>query len=137
MKEHKFANLCIAWIIFCLVVALGMKIAKGTPLEEFLVGHNLEFPQIVKEQMIKQNLVAGAGIMNEKEQIFTVFFLPKPETFDIQEFDPRKAVMQVAFYLVKKKITVEYTAYKECSHAGKCWQGGQKKVFIFLTLFPL
>ena len=138
MRNHKFANLCVAWIIFCLIVALGMKIAKGTPLEEFVLSHNLVYPQIAVDQAKAQNLVAGAGIMNEKEQIFTVYFLIPPETFDIQEFDVRDAKMEVKFYLTKKKISVEYETYRNYSEGAKLWTGtAKKKIVVYLEFWSL
>ena len=138
MRNHKFANLCVAWIIFCLVVALGMKIAKGTPLDTFISEHNLVFPQVAVEQAKAQNLVAGAGIMNEKEQTFTVYFLPTPETFDIQEFDVRDAKMEVKFYLTKKKISVEYETYRNYSEGAKLWTGtAKKKIIIYIELWDI
>ena len=138
MRNHKFANLCVAWIIFCLVVALGMKIVKGTPLDDFVSAHNLVYPQIAIEQAKIQNLVAGAGIMNEKEQIFTVYFLPQPETFDIQEFDVRDAKMEVRFYLVKKRVIVEYITERDCPRPRKCWPNNRtEKVFIYYDFWHL
>ena len=129
------------WLILALAFALMLWLApkvNATPLDDFLISHNLEFPRIALEQAKKQDLVPAAGIMNEKEQIFTVCFLPAPETFDIQEFDVRNAKMEVRFYLVKKRVIVEYVAERDCSHAGKCWPNNHtEKVFIFLDFWHL
>jgi len=127
------------WIILALAFALMLWLApkvNATPLEDFIRNHNLVFPQIVKEQMKEQDLVAAAGVMNEKEQIFTIYFLPKPETFDIQEFDVRRAVMQCQFYLSKKKIIVEYHTCRSCQ-SSKSWPSCKVEVIIWMELWPL
>ena len=146
MKEVLFAILEEArkqwwWIILALALALMLWLApkvNATPLEDFISSHNLKFPKVALEEAKKQNLVAAAGIMNEKEQIFTVYFLPKPETFDIQEFDVREAKMEVRFYLVKKRVIVEYITERDCPRAGKCWPNNRtEKVFIYYDFWHL
>ena len=129
------------WLILALAFALMLWLApkvNATPLEDFISSHNLKFPKVALEEAKKQNLVAGAGIMNEKEQTFTVYFLTKPETFDIQEFDVRDAKMEVKFYLTKKKISVEYETYRNYSEGAKLWTGtAKKKIIIYLELWSL
>ena len=129
------------WLILALAMALLLWLApkvNATPLDDFITDHNLVFPQIVKEQMKEQDLVAAAGVMNTKEQIFTIYFLPRPDTFDIVEFDVRDAVMQARFYLVKKKVVVEYTTYKKCSQSAKIWPGNHReKAYVFVELWEL
>ena len=146
MKEVLFAIAGEArrqwwWLVLALAFALMLWLApkvEATPLEDFVSKHNLVYPKIALEQAKTQNLVAGAGIMNEKDQTFTVYFLTKPETFDIQEFDVWDAKMEVRFYLVKKRVIVEYVAERDCSHAGKCWPNNHtEKVFIFLDFWHL
>jgi len=127
------------WIILALAFALMLWLApkvNATPLDDFIRDHNLIFPQIVKDQMKSQDLVAAAGTMNTKEQIFTIYFLPRPDTFDIVEFDVRDAVMQAKFYLVKKKVVVEYHTSRSCQ-SSKSWPSCKVEVIIFLTLWPL
>jgi len=129
------------WLILALAFALMLWLSpkvNATPLEDFIRNHNLVFPQVVKDQMKEQDLVAAAGVMNEKEQIFTIYFLPRPDTFDIIEFDVRDAVMQARFYLVKKKVVVEYTTYRNCSQSAKIWPGNHRdKVYVFAELWDL
>mgnify|MGYP001573489706 CR=1 FL=1 len=146
MKEVLFAIAGEArkqwwWLVLALALALMLWLApkvNATPLEDFISSHNLKFPKVALEEAKKQNLVAAAGIMNEKEQIFTVYFLPQPETFDIQEFDVREAKMEVRFYLVKKKITVEYETYRNYSEGAKLWTGtAQKKIIVFIELWDI
>lgn len=130
------------WLLLAIAFALMFWLApkvNATPLDDFLTENHLEFPQVVKDQMKEQNLVAGAGVMNTKEQVFTVYFMPRPNE-NMQTFDIRKAVMQVAFHLCKKKIVVEYPAIveKQNRHA-KCWNGQiiYQKILVYLELFPL
>ena len=129
------------WLILALAFALMFWLApkvNATPLDDFLIKNKLEFPQIVKEQMKEQDLVAAAGVMNEKEKIFTIYFLPRPDTFDVAEFDVRDAVMQAKFYLVKKKVVVEYMTYKKSSQSAKIWPGNHReKVYVFVELWDL
>ena len=57
------------WIILALVFALIFWLApkvNATPLDDFIRDHNLIFPQVVKDQMKEQDLVAAAGMLNEK-----------------------------------------------------------------------
>ena len=129
------------WLILVLAFALMLWLApkvNATPLEDFVSKHNLVYPKIALEQAKTQNLVAAAGIMNEKEQTFIVYFLPASETFDIQEFDVRDAKMEVKFYLVKKKITVEYETYRNYSEGAKMWTGtAKKKIVIYIELWDI
>ena len=131
----------IYWLILALVFALMFWLApkvNATPLDDFISEHNLVYPQIAVEQAKAQNLVAGAGVMNEKEQTFTVYFLLKPEIFDIQEFDVRDAKMEVKFYLVKKKVSVEYETYRNYSEGAKLWTGtAKKKIIIYIELWDI
>ena len=63
------------WLILALAMALFLWLSpkvNATPLDDFISDHHLVFPQIVKEQMKEQDLVAAAGVMNTKEQIFTI-----------------------------------------------------------------
>jgi len=127
------------WLILALALTLLLWLApkvNATPLDNFLTEHKLEFPQVVKDQMKEQDLVAAAGVMNEKEKIFTVYFLPKPETFDIQEFDVRRAVMQCQFYLSKRKIIVEYHTCRSCQ-SSKGWPSCKIEVIVLMELWPL
>ena len=138
---YETAKKNLYWLILALAFALMLWLApkvEATPLEEFISSHHLEFPKVALQEAKKQNLVAGAGVMNEKEQIFTVYFLPKPETFDIQEFDIRDAKMEVKFYLTKKKISVEYETYRNCGECAKLWPGkGFRKVIIYTEFWHL
>ena len=95
---------------------------------------------IVKEQMKEQDLVAAAGMLNEKEQIFIVYFLPKQDlpANEIQIIDFSKVVMECKFFLVKKKAVVEYITYKTSLQPAKIWTGNHKeRVYVFLELWDL
>jgi len=141
MKNFLKENLY--WIILALVFALIFWLApkvNATPLDDFIRDHNLIFPQIVKEQMKEQGLVAAAGMLNEKEQIFTVYFLPKQDlpANEIQIIDFSKVVMECKFFLVKKKAVVEYITYKNSSQPAKIWTGNHReRVYVFLELWDL
>ena len=141
MKNFLKENLY--WIILALVFALIFWLApkvNATPLDDFIRDHNLIFPQIVKEQMKEQGLVAAAGMLNEKEQIFTVYFLPKQDlpANEIQIIDFSKVVMECSLFLVKKKAVVEYITYKTSSQPAKIWTGNHReRVYVFLELWGL
>ena len=131
------------WIILAIAFALMLWLApkvNATPLDDFIKTHDLVFPEVIKKQMEEQNLVAAAGMMNEKEQVFTIYFLPKTDlpsnVFQFIDFD--KAVMIAKFYLVKKKVVVEYTTYKNCPQSAKIWPNNHReKVYVFLELWEL
>src|SRR3989344_9261218 len=141
MKNFLKENLY--WIILALVFALIFWLApkvNATPLDDFIRDHNLIFPQIVKEQMKEQGLVAAAGMLNEKEKIFTVYFLPKQDlpANEIQIIDFSTVVMECKFFLVKKKAVVEYITYKTSSQPAKIWTGNHReRVYVFLELWGL
>ena len=131
---YETAKKNLYWLILALAFALMFWLApkvNATPLDDFLVEHHLDFPNVVIEQMKLQNLIAAGGMLNSKEQAFTVYFLKKPETEDVTEFDIHKAIMKVRFYLVKKWVIVEYK--KEI-----LWNANEyKTIIIHLELYPL
>src|SRR3989344_1657942 len=128
MKNFLKENLY--WIILALVFALIFWLApkvNATPLDDFIRDHNLIFPQIVKEQMKEQDLVAAAGMLNEKEQIFIVYFLPKQDL-------PANEIQIIDF----SKVVVEYITYKTSLQPAKIWTGNHReRVYVFLELWDL
>ena len=122
------------WLILALAFALMLWLApkvNATPLSKFLADHKLDFPSVVLQQMKEQDLVAAAGILNEQEKTFTVYFMRRPETEDVQEFEIYKSVMKCRFFLVQKKIIVEYEKYV-------LWNANEyKKVIAHLEFYPL
>ena len=147
MKDVLFAILEEArkqwwWLVLALAFALMLWLApkvKATPLDDYLLSHHLELPKVAQEEIKKQDLIAACGIEDTKNNIFTVYVLKKNDIpVAPLQVDISKAVMQVHFYLVKKRVIVEYTTCKDCPHAGKCWPNNRtEKVFIFLDFWHL
>lgn len=132
----------IHWLILALALALlfwFMPKLNATPLDDYLKKHNLTLPKEAQEEIVKQSLIPACGIEDTKNNIFTVYVLKKddipiaPLIVDIQ-----KAIMRIHFYLIKKKVIVEYTTCKDCPHAGKCWPNNRtEKIYIFYELWHL
>lgn len=120
------------WLILALAFALMLWLApkvNATPLDDYLKEHKLEYPCVVHEQVFLQDLVAACGILSQKDQTFTVYFMKRSET--VQEFDIHKALMKVRFFLKKIIIIVEY-------QKAILWNANEYKiVIVHLEFYPL